>query len=108
MADVLVKPVMGGSMRRQEMIEGRTAVEEILGGKTSCDMLIEGIAYDRGPIGEVVHKPEDLLKPCLTTGKVTRAMDFFNVQVHADSMPPEMLSSFLSIATAANLEVLSC
>ena len=28
-------------------------MEEILGGKTSCDMLIEGIAYDRGPIGEV-------------------------------------------------------
>ena len=28
----------------------------------------------------MVHTPEDLLKPCLTTGKVTRAMDFFNVR----------------------------
>jgi len=95
-------------MRRQEMMDARTAVEDLLGGKTSCDMLIEGIAFDRGPIGEVVHTAEDLLKPCLTTGKVTRAMELFNVQVHADSMPPAMLSSFLSIATAANLEVLSC
>jgi len=105
---MLVKPRKGGVMRRQDMMDARTAVEEILGGKTSCDMLIEGIAFDRGPIGEVVHTPEDLLKPCLTTGKVTRAMDFFNVQVHADSMPPAMLSSFLNIAAAANLEVLSC
>jgi hypothetical protein len=71
-------------------------------------MLIEGIAFDRGPIGEVVHTPADLLKPCLTTGKVTRQMDLFNVQVHAASMPPTMLSSFLDIASSANLEVLSC
>merc|ERR1711966_43656 len=107
-AYMLVKPAKGRSMRRQEMMDARAAVEDVLGGKTSCDMLIEGIAFDRGPIGEVVHTPEDLLKPCLTTGKVTRAMDFFNVQVHADSMPPAVLSSFLNIAAAANLEVLSC
>merc|ERR1719380_156140 len=96
------------AMRRQEMMDARAAVEEILGGKTSCDMLIEGIAFDRGPTGEVVHTPEDLLKPCLTMGKVTRQTDLFNVQVHAASMPPAMLSSFLNTASAANLEVLSC
>merc|ERR1719171_2788099 len=107
-AYMLVKPQKGGSMRRQDMMDARAAVEEILGGKTSCDMLIEGIAFDRGPIGEVVHTPEDLLKPCLTTGKVTRAMDLFNVEVHAGSMPPAMLGSFLDIASSANLEVLSC
>merc|ERR1719478_1605907 len=106
-AYMLVKPRKGGVMRRQDMMDARAAVEEILGGKTSCDMLIEGIAFDRGPIGEVVHTPEDLLKPCLTTGKVTPAMDLFNVQVHADSMPSAMLSSFLTTASAANLEVLS-
>jgi len=107
-AYMLVKPREGGVMRRQDMMDARTAVEDILGGKTSCDMLIEGIAFDRGPIGEVVHTPEDLLKPCLSTGKLTRAMDLFNVQVHADSMPSAMLSSFLTTASAANLEVLSC
>jgi hypothetical protein len=107
-AYMLVKPLKGGSMRRQDMMDARAAVEEILGGKTSCDMLIEGISFDRGPIGEVVHTPEDLLKPCLTMGKVTRVMDIFNVQVHAASMPPAMLSSFLNTASAANLEVLSC
>jgi len=107
-AYMLVKPLKGGSMRRQDMMDARAAVEEIIGGKTSCDMLIEGIAFDRGPIGEVVHTPEDLLKPCLTMGKVTRQMDLFNVQVHAASMPPAMLSSFLNTASAANLEVLSC
>merc|ERR1712159_314304 len=107
-AYMLVKPLKGGSMRRQDMMDARAAVEEIIGGKTSCDMLIEGIAFDRGPIGEVVHTPEDLLKPCLTTGKVTRQTDLFNVQVHAASMPPAMLSSFLNTASAANLEVLSC
>lgn len=56
----------------------------------------------------MVHTAEDLLKPCLNTGKVTRAMDLFTVQVHADSMPSAMLSSFLTTASAANLEVLSC
>merc|ERR1719473_1753556 len=107
-AYMLVKSRKGGAMPRQDMMDARAAVEEILGGKTSCDMLIEGIAFDRGPTGEVVHTSEDLLKPCLTTGKVTRAMDLFNVQVHADSMPSAMLSSFLTTASAANLEVLSC
>merc|ERR1719182_805705 len=107
-AYMLVKPAKGRSMRRQDMMDARAAVEDVLGGKTSCDMLIEGIAFDRGPIGEVVHTPEDLLKPCLTTGKVTPAMELFNVQVHADSMPSAMLSSFLDIASSANLEVLSC
>ena len=29
---------------------------------------------------KVVHKPEDLLKPCLSMGKVTRQMDLFNVR----------------------------
>ena len=52
---MLVKPLKGSSMRRQDMMDARTAVEEILGGKTSCDMLIEGIAFDRGPTGEVTN-----------------------------------------------------
>merc|ERR1712159_834664 len=107
-AYMLVKPLKGGSMRRQDMMDARAAVEDVLGGKTSCDMLIEGIAFDRGPIGEGVHTPEDLLKPCMTMGKVTRQMDLFNVQVHAASMPQTMLGSFLNTASAANLEVLSC
>ena len=55
-AYMLVKPAKGRSMRRQEMIDARTAVEDVLGGKTSCDMLIEGIAFDRGPIGEVTTR----------------------------------------------------
>merc|ERR1719420_1708733 len=48
-AYMLVKPQKGGAMRRQEMMDARAAVEEILGGKMSATCSSRALRSTVGP-----------------------------------------------------------
>jgi hypothetical protein len=90
---------------RMKLLKARAAVEEEFGH--GAEMLIEGIASDRDPLGEAAHGAVDLLKPIKAHGDVPTDADIISVSVHAPFLLPNMLGSFLNTTMDHGIHVVS-
>jgi len=83
---------------RQELLDAR---EEILQRfPYQLDILIEGVEFDRGPLGEIKHDAVDLLNP------LPRQLAFF-VEFHVETLPAELMAAFFEQTLARGISVIA-
>jgi hypothetical protein len=83
---------------RQELLDAR---DEIVSQFSSTiDILIEGVEFDRGPLGEIKHDAVDLLNP------LPRQQAFL-VEFVVDTLPPELMPAFFDQTTARGISIIA-
>jgi len=64
------------------------------------DILIEGVEFDRGPLGEIKHDAVDLLNP------LPRQQAFL-VEFIVDTLPPELMPAFFEQTLSRGISVIA-
>lgn len=88
------------SIPRQEVLDARDEILQEFSFKSQMDILIEGVEFDRGPLGEIKHDAVDLLNP------LPRQQAFL-VEFIVDTLPPELMQAFFEQTLSRGISVIA-